>query len=168
MAKARGRSARSGRRSLKRAAVRRTGRPVVGPGRDGNGYRVKLRPDIYDGFNIALGYRVGDLVYLSGQASLDLKTGAIVGVGDFDRQVKQTFASLKTVLKAAGSSMRQIVKVNIYLTDMANFPKIVAARGKYFKQPWPADTIVEVQALGLPELMIEIEAIALVGGRLID
>ena len=53
------------------------------------------------------------------------------------------------------------MKVTIYLTDMANFPKIVALRERYFSQPWPADTIVEVRALALPELEIEIEAVAL-------
>ncbi len=132
-----------------------------------NARRITLKPDIYDGFKIALGYQVGNLVILSGQASLDLKTGAVVGKGNFDTQLRQVFDNLKTVLKAAGSSMEQVVKVNIYLTDMKHFPKVVDARGKYFKRPWPADTIVEVGALGLPELMIEIEAIALVGGKLI-
>lgn len=132
-----------------------------------NARRIVLKPDIYDGFKIALGYQVGNLVFLSGQASIDLKTGAIVGKGNFDAQVKQVFANLKTVLKAAGASMEQVIKVNIYLTNMKHFPKIVEARGKYFKRPWPADTIVEVRALGLPGLMIEIEAIALVGGKLI-
>jgi len=132
-----------------------------------NARRITMKPDIYGGFKIALGYQVGNLVFLSGQASLDLKTGAVIGTGNFDAQVKQVFANLRAVLKAAGSSMEQIVKVNIYLTDMKHFPKIIKARGKYFSRPWPADTIVEVGALGLPELMIEIEAIALVGGKLI-
>ena len=150
-----------------RNVVSRT-RPTTSLGAVGrNARRITLKPDIYDGFKIALGYQVGNLVFLSGQASLDLKTGAVVGKGNFDAQLKQVFANLKTVLKAAGSSMEQVVKVNIYLTDMKHFPRIVEARGKYFNRPWPADTIVEVGALGLPELMIEIEAIALVGGKLI-
>ncbi|MDA0367720.1 MAG: RidA family protein [Proteobacteria bacterium] len=133
---------------------------------DKNAYRIKTNPDPYDAFKIALGYRAGNLIFLSGQASID-ETGALVGVGDFDRQVEQTFANIKRALEAAGSSMEKIIKVNIYLTDMANFPKIIEARGKYFKQPWPADTIVEVGALGLPELQIEIEAIALIEGEVI-
>jgi reactive intermediate/imine deaminase len=157
--------ARKARRSTKRPSAKAAARRAPKP--DRNAYRVRTKPDTYDKFRIALGYRVGDLVFLSGQASLD-KAGNVVGAGDFDRQLKQTFANLKNALTAAGSSMRQIVKVNIYLTDMANFPKIVEARGKYFRQPWPADTIVEVGALGLPELMIEIEAIALVGGKLVN
>jgi enamine deaminase RidA (YjgF/YER057c/UK114 family) len=55
--------------------------------------------------------------------------------------------------------------VTIYLTDMANFPAIVEARRRYFTPPWPADTIVEVRALALPELMVEIDVIALAGER---
>ena len=57
----------------------------------------------------------------------------------------------------------QIVKVTIFLTDMANFPKIVELRRRWFTAPYPADTIVEVTALALPELEIEIEAIAVAG-----
>ena len=133
---------------------------------DPNAYRIKTTPDAFDAFRIALGYRAGNFIFLSGQASID-ENGDLVGVGDFDRQVEQVFANIKRVLEAAGSSMDKIIKVTIYLTDMANFSKIIDARGKYFKQPWPADTIVEVGALGLPELQIEIEAIALIEGEVI-
>jgi 2-iminobutanoate/2-iminopropanoate deaminase len=60
------------------------------------------------------------------------------------------------------------VRVNIYLTDMSNFGKIVALRQKWFRPPYPADTIVEVRSLALPELMIEIEVTALARGRVQD
>jgi enamine deaminase RidA (YjgF/YER057c/UK114 family) len=56
-----------------------------------------------------------------------------------------------------------VVKVTIFLTDMANFPKVVELRGRWFSPPYPADTIVEVTSLALPELEIEIEAIAVAG-----
>ena len=71
-------------------------------------------------------------------------------------------------LRSGGSTMERIIKVNIYLTDMSNFPKIVDLREKHFTKPYPADTIVEVSSLALPELMIEIEAIGLVEGEIID
>lgn len=129
--------------------------------------RIHMTPDNYAPFNIALGYRVGNLVFVSGQAAID-DQGKVVGAGDFDRQAEQTFANLKKVLEAGGSSMAKIVKVNIYLTDMTNFPKIVALRAKHFKKPYPADTIVEVRGLALKELMIEIEAIALIEGEVVD
>ena len=67
------------------------------------------------------------------------------------------------MLEAGGSSLDRVVKVTIFLTDMANFPKIVELRGKWFTPPYPADTIVEVTSLALPELEIEIEAIAVAG-----
>src|SRR5262245_14392532 len=132
-----------------------------------NAERIKTDPDPYDPFNIALGYRIGDLVILSGQASID-EHGNIVGAGDFDAQAEQVFANLKRVLEAAGSSLANVVKVNIYLTDMSHFPKIVELRSRHFSRPWPADTIVGVTALALPELMIEIEATALVNGRVVE
>jgi reactive intermediate/imine deaminase len=129
-------------------------------------HRIKTDPDPYDQFNIALGYRVGDVVTISGQAAID-ENGEIVGAGDFDAQAEQVFANLKRVLEAAGSGLDKIIKVNIYLTDMANFPKIVDLRARYFSPPWPADTIVGVTGLALPELEIEIEATALVNGELV-
>ena len=127
-----------------------------------NAHRIKTDPDPFDQFNIALGYRIGDLVVISGQAAID-QDGQIVGVGDFDAQAAQAFENVRRVLEAAGSGLHKIVKVTIYLTDMANFPKIVELRGTWFTPPYPADTIVEVTSLALPELEIEIEAIAVAG-----
>src|SRR5262245_51573449 len=105
--------------------------------------------------------RVGDLVFVSGQAAV-AEDGGLVGVGDFDAQAEQVFQNLARVLEAGGSSLADVVKVTIYLTDMANFPKIVELRGKWFTEPYPADTIVEVASLALPELEIEIEAIGVI------
>lgn len=124
--------------------------------------QVKTNPDPFEAFLISQAFRVGDLVITSGQAAIS-PTGELVGVGDFDLQVKQTMANLSAVLEAAGSSLEQIVKVTIYLRDMANFEKIVALREQYFSAPYPADTIVEVSSLALPELEIEIEAMAIAG-----
>lgn len=120
---------------------------------------IKVDPDPLAPYAIAPGWRVGDLLFLSGQAAID-ETGAIVGEEDFDQQVAQTFVNIDRVLAAGGSGRNNIVKVTIYLTDMANFPKIVEARKTYFSPPYPADTIVEVKALALPELMVEIDVIA--------
>jgi reactive intermediate/imine deaminase len=133
---------------------------------DADAHRITADPDPFEPFRISLGYRVGNLVYLSGQASID-ETGAVVGAGDFDAQAEQTFANLRRVLELGGSSLDKVVKVTIYLTDMGHFPKILELRERHFSRPYPADTIVEVSALGLPELEIEIEAIALVDGELV-
>ncbi|MEO9469637.1 RidA family protein [Parasphingorhabdus sp.] len=122
---------------------------------------IQIDPDPLAPFAIAPGWRVGDLLFLSGQAAID-EAGAIIGANDFDEQVKQTFINIDRVLAAGGSNRDNIVKVTIYLTDMGNFPKIVEARKTYFSPPYPADTIVEVKALALPELMVEIDVIAAV------
>lgn len=123
---------------------------------------IAIDPDPLAPYAISPGWKVGDLLFLSGQAAID-DAGAIVGVGDFDAQLAQTFANIDRVLAAGGSSRDRIVKVTIYLTDMGNFPAMVEARKRYFSAPWPADTIVEVQALALPELMVEIDVIASAG-----
>jgi reactive intermediate/imine deaminase len=120
---------------------------------------IVVEPDPYAPFRLSQGFRVGDLLFVSGQAAID-ESGAVVGAGDFDAQAEQTFRNLGRVLEAGGSSLADVVKVTIFLTDMGNFPKIVELRGRWFTPPWPADTIVEVSALALPELEIEIEAIA--------
>lgn len=131
---------------------------------DLDAHRITTDPDPFEAFRISLGFRIGDMIMLSGQASID-QNGEIVGEGDFDAQAAQTFENIERVLDAAGSSMEQIVKVTIYLTDMSNFPKILELRGRHFSPPYPADTIVEVSALGLPELMIEVEVTALVDSQ---
>ena len=124
--------------------------------------QIRLDPDPYVPFRLSQGFRVDDLVIVSGQAAID-EHGGLVGVGDFDAQADQVFRNLQRVLEAGGSSLDRIVKVTIFLTDMANFPKIVELRGRWFTEPDPADTIVEVSSLALPELEIEIEAIAVAG-----
>jgi 2-iminobutanoate/2-iminopropanoate deaminase len=129
--------------------------------------QIKTSPDPMEPFHIAQGYRVGDLVFTSGQAAID-QAGNLVGIGDFDAQAEQVFSNLDDVLRQAGSSLAQVVKVTIYLKDMANFPKIIALRERHFTAPYPADTIVEVTSLALPELEIEIEAIALASGHTVE
>jgi reactive intermediate/imine deaminase len=121
--------------------------------------RITVDPDPYEPFRLAQGYRVGDVLVISGQAAIGAD-GNLVGVGDFDVQAEQAFANLDRVLRAGGSSLANIIKVTIFLTDMANFPKIVDLRGRYFTPPYPADTIVEVSSLYSRDAMIEIEAIA--------
>jgi 2-iminobutanoate/2-iminopropanoate deaminase len=124
--------------------------------------QIRLDPDPYEPFRLSQGFVVGNLVFVSGQAAIS-ETGEIVGAGDFDAQAEQVFRNLRRALEAAGSGLDRIVKVTIFLTDMSNFPKIVELRGRWFSEPYPADTIVEVRSLALPELEIEIEAIAVVG-----
>jgi reactive intermediate/imine deaminase len=123
--------------------------------------RVSTEPDPYEPYRISQGMRVGELLFVSGQAAID-ERGQLVGVGDFDAQAEQAFRNLERVLEAGGSSLRDVAKVTIFLTDMSNFARIVELRGKWFSEPYPADSIIQVSALALPELDIETEAVAVV------
>lgn len=122
---------------------------------------ITLDSDPLAPYLITPGWQVGNLLFLSGQASIGAD-GSIVGAGDFNLQLEQTFANIEQVLAAAGSDLSKVVKVTIYLTDMANFPKILEARRRWFTPPYPADTTLEVRSLALPELMVEIDVIAAV------
>ncbi len=121
--------------------------------------RIVTEPDPYARYRLAQGYRVGDLLFISGQASYD-DEGRIVGAGDFAAQAHRAMTNLERALRAGGSSLKNVVKVTIFLTDMRHFGAIVALRERWFVAPYPADTIVEVRSLYSPEAMIEIEAIA--------
>ncbi|WP_185217094.1 RidA family protein [Sphingobacterium mizutaii] len=121
--------------------------------------QIKITPDAYEPFRLAQGHRVGDLLFISGQTAIG-KDGNLIGIGDFDAQAQMAFENLDKVLKAGGSSLKNVIKVTIMLRDMQNFEKIVELRGKYFTPPYPADTIFEVSSLFSPDALIEIEAIA--------
>ncbi|MFD1953713.1 RidA family protein [Paenibacillus thailandensis] len=122
--------------------------------------QVHTQPDPYAPFLISQAIKTNGLVFVSGQAAIG-DDGELVGVGDFDKQADQAFRNLERVLKASGSGLDRVVKVTIYLTSMSNFDKIVELRRKWWSQPYPADTIVEVSSLYSSDAMIEIDAIAL-------
>ncbi|MNT26440.1 Enamine/imine deaminase [compost metagenome] len=122
--------------------------------------QVHTHPDPYAPYLLSQAIRAGGFLFVSGQAAVG-DDGAIVGRGDFDAQAEQAFRNLERALRAGSSSLGRVVKVTIFLTSMAHFPKIVELRRKWFSAPYPADTIVEVSALYSPDAMIEIEAIAL-------
>lgn len=121
--------------------------------------QIKITPDTYEPYRLAQGHRVGDLLFISGQTAV-ADDGKLIGIGDFDAQAAKAFENLEKVLKAGGSSLKNVVKVTIMLRDMGNFDKVVELRGKYFTVPYPADTILEVSSLFSPDALIEIEAIA--------
>lgn len=123
--------------------------------------QIETDPDPYAPYLLSQGIRVGDLLFVSGQVGID-DAGELVSLDDFPTQADQAFRNLGRVLEAGGSSLERVVKVTIFLTDMAaNFPKVVELRRKWFTPPYPADTIVQVQSLYRPEVMLEVEAVAL-------
>lgn len=121
--------------------------------------QIKITPDAYEPYRLAQGHHVGDLLFISGQTAIG-DDGTLVGTGDFDAQAKKAFENLDKVLKAGGSSLKNVIKVTIMLRDMGNFGKVVELRRNYFTPPYPADTIFEVSSLFSPDALIEIEAIA--------
>ncbi|MBR1146515.1 RidA family protein [Bradyrhizobium sp. AUGA SZCCT0431] len=122
--------------------------------------RVITQPDPYEPYLLSQGIRVGELLFISGQAGY-ADDGKIVQ-GGFRAQGEQAFANLRRALEAGGSSLQNVIKVTIFLTGMTHFKEVVDLRRTFFSAPYPADSIVEVKALYTPEAMIEIEAIAAV------
>ena len=86
--------------------------------------------------------------------------GKLVGPGDMAEQTRQAIRNMRTVLEAAGGTLDDIVSIVVYTTDMREFKNIVAARMEFFKNKLPTSTIVEVNHLADPGLLIEFQAIA--------
>ena len=101
--------------------------------------------------------RAGNTVYFSGQTPLDPATGALVA-GDIAVQTRRVFDNLALVAKAAGGSLAQVVRVGIYVTDLANFAAVNAVMAEYFQQPYPARSTIQVAALPLAA-QVEIDVV---------
>ncbi|WP_370980472.1 RidA family protein [Agaribacterium sp. ZY112] len=104
--------------------------------------------------------KVGDTVYLSGQIPLIAETMTLVE-GDFAAQAHQVFKNLASVCEAANGSLQDIVKLNIYLTDLSNFPIVNEVMGQYFEQPYPARAAIGINQLPKDSL-IEADGIMVV------
>jgi 2-iminobutanoate/2-iminopropanoate deaminase len=94
------------------------------------------------------GVRAGEFVFLSGQIAQDPATGALI-TGDVTAQTEQVFKNLRAVLEAAGKTFDDVVKVSVYLTDMAHFPAMNAVYDRYFRAPYPARSTIAVAQLAL-------------------
>ena len=102
------------------------------------------------------------LIFLAGQVSVDM-SGDLVGSGDIALQTRTVMENLKKVLEGAGASLGDVIKLNTYVTNMAEYQERTRdIRREYFPQDFPASTLVEVKSLAHPEFMVEIEAIAAV------
>ena len=98
------------------------------------------------------------LLFLSGQVGLDAR-GRLVGP-DATSQTRQAIENLRVMLAANGATLDDVVRVTVYVTDMRHFDEIASVRLQAFPKHGPASTIVEVRALALPGLLIEIDAVA--------
>jgi len=106
--------------------------------------------------------RVGETVYLSGQIPLVPETMELVG-GDMEAQIRRVFDNLQAIAEAAGGDMGDIVKLNVFLTDLAHFPLVNQVMAEYFGEPYPARAAIGVAAL--PKAAdVEMDAVMVLGG----
>lgn len=106
--------------------------------------------------------RVGDLVFLSGQIPLDPESMELV-TGGVEAQTRRVFGNLSAVVAAAGGSLAEVVKLNVYLTDLSNFPLVNQIMTELFEEPYPARAAIGVSALPKGSL-VEVEGVLYLGG----
>ena len=110
------------------------------------------------------GVEAGGFLYVAGMLPVDVN-GDLVGAGDVVRQTEQVLDNIGAVLRASGATFDDVVRVGVYLRNMADRPAVNTVRVRYFGEARPAATLVEVSALALPDALVEIEAVALLPRR---
>jgi reactive intermediate/imine deaminase len=121
----------------------------------------EVAPPLKGHYSNAVRVTAGPLLFIAGQISIDAQ-GRLVGAGDLRAQATQVLENIRAILRATGADMQDVVSVTVYVTDIRAFHDIADIRLKYFPKGGPASAIVEVSNLALPEVMIEIAAVAAV------
>lgn len=104
--------------------------------------------------------KAGNLLFIAGQVALDGQ-GNVVGEGDMRAQVRQVLENMKAVLASEGADFSNVVKINIFTTDIESFRDAADVRAEYMGDHPPASTLVQIERLARPVFLVEIEAIAI-------
>ena len=126
--------------------------------------RVELNPGWpwIEKIRVTPGVKVGDTIYTAGQVPFDAD-GNVIGASDAAAQSRAVFENLRAVLAEGGATMDDVVKILVFLVDLKDFPAFSAARAEAFPNKVPASSVVGTPALAHPDLLVEVEAIAVVG-----
>jgi reactive intermediate/imine deaminase len=140
--------------------------PVIATAANVNGTRIvkHTNPTALfkpTGYTHVVEVKGGRTLYVSGQIAVD-QAGAVVGKGDLKEQTRQVFENLKSALAASGARFDHVVKITVFMTDVSEIQTFRDVRDRYFTKDPPASSLVQVVRLSRPELMIEIEAVAVV------
>ena len=108
--------------------------------------------------------RVGNVVHVAGTTALDT-SGKLVGKGDARAQTVQTLDNIRAALERAGARLEDVVRTRVFVTDISRWEEIGRAHGEVFREIRPASTMVEVKRLVDPDMLVEIEAEAIVAER---
>jgi 2-iminobutanoate/2-iminopropanoate deaminase len=105
----------------------------------------------------------GNQVFIAGMTAGG-GDGGLLGDGSMYSQAKETFTKIKHLIEAAGGTMNDIIRVDIYVTDITQREGVWKARREFFTGDFPTSTLVEVRALATPQLLVEVNAIGFLGG----
>ncbi|MBA8950358.1 RidA family protein [Actinomadura namibiensis] len=122
--------------------------------------KIATDPDWYAPYRISQAVKANGVLYVSGQAGIDEQGRTVPG--GFLEQGRQAFENLRKVLAAAGADLSDVVRVGIFVRDMAaHLDELIKLREEFLSEPYPADTLVEVSSLAQPDWLIEVEVTAL-------